>query len=64
MNRPIRYFVVNDKTQIMHILGLCPQTKNRDVPIRLFDSPQQLQEYAGRELNMCSICARAHRQNK
>lgn len=62
--RPIRYFVVNEKTQVMHICGLCNQSRKRDIPIRLFDTPQELQEYAGRTLTLCNICARKNRQIK
>lgn len=56
MRAPIRYFVVNDKTQVMHIFGLCSQTKKRNVPIRLFDSEAELLAYAGRPLRMCCTC--------
>lgn len=53
---PIRYFVVNDKTEIMHIFGLCRQTKKRNIPIRLFDKPEELCDYARRPLRMCTAC--------
>ena len=56
MNVPIRYFVINKKTQIMHVYGFCQQTKPRNIPIRLFDTEAELREYAGRELTMCQAC--------
>jgi len=52
----IRYFVLNEKTSVMHIFGFCRQTKNRSVPIRLFDTKEELEEYAGRPLRLCRIC--------
>ena len=55
-HRPIRYFVVNEKTEIMHVFGLCRQTKKRSVPIRLFDNPEELCVYAGRPLRLCRAC--------
>lgn len=64
MHRPIRYFVVNEKSQVMHICGLCGQSRKRDVPIRLFDTPQEIQEYAGRTLTLCKICAGRYQQIK
>ena len=57
MQPPIRYFVINNKTEIMHIFGFCQQTKKRSIPIRLFDSKEELAEYAGRPLCLCRICA-------
>lgn len=53
---PIRYFVINNKTKVMHIFGFCQQTKKRSVPIRLFDSVEELEEYAGRPLHLCRTC--------
>ncbi len=53
---PIRYFIINPKTDIMHIHGFCQHTKPRAVPIRLFDTPQELQTYAGRCLQLCKAC--------
>ena len=53
---PIRYFVINSKTTTMHIYGGCQQTKVRNVPIRLFDTPQELETYAGRRLKLCENC--------
>ena len=53
---PIRYFIVNAKTKTMHIHGCCQQTKVRNVPIRLFDSPEELETYAGRKLKLCESC--------
>ena len=52
----IRYFVVNRKTTTMHIYGFCQHTKVRNVPIRLFDSPEELEIYAGRKLTLCENC--------
>lgn len=56
---PIRYFVINGKTRIMHIYGYCQQTKVRNVPIRLFDTQQELEHYAGRPLSLCKDCQKA-----
>ena len=53
---PIRYFVINTKTNTMHIYGNCQHTKVRNVPIRLFDTPQELEAYAGRKLRLCENC--------
>ena len=53
---PIRYFVVNSKPTTMHIYGGCQQTKVRKIPIRLFDTPQELEAYAGRKLKLCENC--------
>ena len=53
---PIRYFIINSKTVTMHIYGGCQQTKVRKVPIRLFDTPQELEAYAGRKLKLCENC--------
>ena len=53
---PIRYFVINAKTTIMHIYGGCQQTKVRKIPIRLFDTPEELEAYAGRKLTLCENC--------
>ena len=55
---PIRYFVINQKTHIMHVFGLCRHTKPRAVPIRLFDSCQELERYADRPLRLCAECQR------
>ncbi len=54
--KPVRFFVVNVGTNIMHIYGRCQQTKPRSVPIRLFDTPQELEAYAGRPLKLCKAC--------
>ena len=54
----IRYFVLNKKTNLMHVHGLCQQTKPRPIPIRLFDTPQELEAYAGRKLTLWSACRR------
>ena len=56
--KPIRYFVINEKTSVMHIYGCCQQTKPRSVPIRLFDTRQELEAYAGRPLQLCMACAK------
>ena len=56
MQPPIRYFVINDKTQVMHIFGGCQQTKSRSIPIRRFDSKEEMEAYAGRPLRLCSAC--------
>ena len=61
---PIRYFVINGKTNIMHIYGYCQQTKIRNVPIRLFDTPQELETYAGRPLTLCENCRKKLDENK
>ena len=53
---PIRYFILNVKTQIMHIHGFCQQTKPRSVPIRLFDTKEELENYAGRPVMLCKAC--------
>jgi len=59
LDAPIRYFVINKKTQVMHIHGFCQQTKPRSIPIRLFDAPDELRSYAGRELTLCKACQKA-----
>ena len=56
MRRPIRYFVVNEKTDIMHVFVLFRQTKMRNIPIRLFENPEELCLYAGRPLRLCVAC--------
>lgn len=61
---PIRYFVINAKTDIMHVYGGCQQTKVRKVPIRLFDTPQELESYAGRPLRLCENCQKKLREQK
>jgi len=53
---PIRYFILNEKTKVMHIHGFCQQTKPRSVPIRLFDTQAELETYAGRPLQLCKAC--------
>lgn len=62
--RPVRYFIINEKTQIMHIHGYCQQTKPRAVPIRLFDTPQELEAYAGRPLTLCKACQKTAQNAK
>ena len=61
---PIRYFVLNQKTNTMHIYGGCQQTKDRAVPIRLFDTPQELEAYAGRKLRLCENCRKKQNKDK
>lgn len=61
---PIHYFVINSKTNTMHIYGCCQQTKVRPVPIRLFDSPQELEVYAGRKLRLCENCRKKWQETK
>ena len=61
---PIRYFVINRKTTIMHVYGGCQQTKVRKVPIRLFDTPQELEAYAGRPLRLCENCRKKLNEKK
>ena len=61
---PIRYFVINSKTKTMHIYGGCQQTKVRSVPIRLFDTPQELEAYAGRKLKLCENCRKKLKEQK
>lgn len=51
-----RFFVINSKTQIMHIHGLCQHTKPRSIPIRLYDSIEELELSVGRKLRMCKAC--------
>lgn len=53
---PIRYFVINKKTDIMHIYGFCQQTKSRSIPIRLFDSTTELERHSGKALTLCKAC--------
>lgn len=62
--KPVRYFVINSKTDIMHIHGYCQQTKPRRVPIRLFDTAAELEAYAGRRLTLCRACAKMQTQVK
>ena len=61
---PIRYFILNAKTRIMHIHGFCQQTKPRSVPIRLFDSQKELEDYAGRPVVLCKTCQKELREPK
>lgn len=56
--KPLRYFVINEKTSIMHIYGCCQQTKPRSIPIRLFDTQEELEAYAARSLQLCKACAK------
>lgn len=60
--KPVRYFVINAQTDIMHIYGGCQQTKPRSVPIRLFDTSRELEAYAGRSLKLCKACAKNKRE--
>ena len=61
---PIRYFVINTKTTAMHIYGCCQQTKVRNVPIRLFDTVEELEVYAGRKLKLCENCRKKLNEKK
>ena len=61
---PIRYFVINAKTTTMHIYGYCQHTKVRSIPIRLFDTPEELENYAGRKLTLCKDCQKALAKKK
>ena len=61
---PIRYFVLNQKTNTMHIYGGCQQTKARAIPIRLFDTAQELEAYAGRKLRLCENCRKKQNKDK
>ena len=61
---PVRYFIINSKTTTMHIYGGCQHTKARSIPIRLFDTPQELEAYAGRKLRLCENCRKAIREKK
>ena len=61
---PIRYFVLNVKTDTMHIHGFCQHTKVRKTPIRLFDTPAELEAYAGRKLRLCKECQKTLERNK
>ncbi len=57
--QPVRYFIINAKTDIMHAYGHCQQTKPRSVPIRLFDTQAELEAYACRPLKMCKACQKS-----
>ena len=61
---PIRYFVINSKTDTMHIYGNCQHTKVRKIPIRLFDTPEELEAYAGRKLRLCESCRKKSIEKK
>ena len=61
---PIRYFVINAKTSNMHIYGYCQQPKVRNVPIRLFDTIEELETYAGRKLTLCENCRKKINERK
>lgn len=52
----LRYYVINEHTNIMHIHGFCEHTKPRAVPIRLFEDVSDLENYAGRKLRLCKVC--------
>jgi hypothetical protein len=60
----IRYFVLNAKTATMHIYGYCQHTKVRSIPIRLFDTQEELESYAGRKLTLCKDCQKALTKKK
>ncbi|MBQ8910801.1 MAG: hypothetical protein IJY91_07170 [Oscillospiraceae bacterium] len=59
-----RYFIINAKTDIMHIQGYCEHTKPRKVPIRLFENEAEMQAYAGRPLRLCKVCEKKQAQMK
>ena len=61
---PIRYFVINRATPVMHIYGFCQQTKPRAVPIRLFDKVEDLEKHTGRQLALCKACRKELEQLK
>ena len=61
---PIRYFMLNSKTGIAHIYGYCQQTRPRAIPIRLFDSYEELEKYAQRPLKMCVCCERQRKKEE
>lgn len=52
----LRYFIINNTTNIMHIQGYCCQTKPRSIPIRLYEDPAELEKYAARKLRLCKTC--------
>ena len=54
-----RYFVINKNTSIMHVHGMCQQTKSRDIPIRLFESVEDITNFSKKELRLCKICEKA-----
>ncbi len=58
----IRYFIINAKTDIMHIQGFCEHTKPRKFPIRLFEDREELETYAGRKLRLCKACEKQLRK--
>ncbi len=60
----IRYFIINSKTDIMHIHGFCEHTKPRKIPIRLFEDVSMLEDYANRKLQLCKICEKELSQLK
>ena len=60
----IRYFIINTKTDVMHIHGFCEHTKPRKVPIRLFDDVPSLESYSGRKLRLCQTCQKKLSQFK
>jgi hypothetical protein len=56
--------VINAKTSTMHIYGCCQQTKVRNFPIRLFDTIEELETYAGRKLTLCENCRKKINERK
>lgn len=58
----IRYFIINAKTDVMHIHGLCEHTKPRKIPIRLFENQSDLEDYAGRKLRLCRTCQKNRKE--
>ncbi len=55
---PIRYFLVNTKTNIAHAYDCCPQTKTRSIPIRLFEDWRELEVYAQHRVVLCRTCSK------
>lgn len=62
--KPVRWYVINAHTDIMHIYGYCQHTKPRAVPIRLFDSAKELEAYVGRPLKLCKACQKTAENEK
>jgi len=56
---PTKYFVIGPRSEVMHIYGCCRQTRPRNIPIRLFDTQEELIAYAGRPLILCKHCQKA-----
>ena len=54
-----KFFVVGPRSNKVHIYGCCRHTKPRAVPIRLFDTIEEVIAYAGRPLELCKHCENA-----